>query len=97
MNDVVESAKGIEQLGIVGVLAVCVAVGIYVIRHLKKNAEECEKARLADAQARIEEAKEVGEKLSNLSLSLGELRGEVNVMRSLNMSAIPKERNGSTQ
>ena len=64
-------SKYAEQLGIIGILVVVIAVCLWGIRHLYLHSKECEDARLEDAHERAEIREELGEmrgKMDTLTL-----------------------------
>jgi len=56
----VSLANNAEQLGIIGILIIVLAVAAWMIRHLYKAEQKCADARLVDSEERGEIKKEVG-------------------------------------
>jgi hypothetical protein len=56
----VSLANNAEQLGIIGILIIVLAVAAWMIRHLYNAEQKCADARLVDSEERGEIKKEVG-------------------------------------
>ena len=89
MNDAVETALSLEQLGIIGVLGLVVITLVWAVRFLYNKDAKCEEARLQDAKI-----------LGEMKGQIGELKGEVRAIRDMSqrqaiLVAQSKERSDS--
>lgn len=67
MNSLIGAAGSIEELGIVGMLALILIGLSYAVRLLYKDRKSCEHSRLGDAEERAEIREALGEMKGRLS------------------------------